>query len=272
MTDDTAHGARLYAHFLGDQRDDWPGDLTLAQRIEQRVPNVGLIARDQREFVMRAVATIAGIRYPAVPRSRLRARPLPQRPRSSAGRRSFLPGGLRRPGRGDHREPASVFAVDDRVRHLTADVRDPDGIVQAPVVREFIDFTSRSGCCWRRSSCSSPTTRPGRDRQTPGQRASVRQLRGLQPGHLRLRRRAAPGHHLTRMYAEGGVIVTPAGQGHHRRIPRQRGPGRPRPRHRGHQPLETEDPARCGGRLLHPRRPRIQAVTAPGPEPPLTGP
>ncbi|MFF4482932.1 SAM-dependent methyltransferase [Streptomyces sp. NPDC001520] len=210
MTDDTAHGARLYAHFLGDQRDDWPGDLTLAQRIEQRVPNVGLIARAQREFVMRAVGTIAGY-----------------------GIRQFLDIGsglAHSPNVHEvvqRAEPScrvvyvdqdavitanqqASFAVDDRVRHLTADVRDPDGIVQAPVVREFIDFTEPVGLVLASVFLFVP------DDADPA--GIVKRLVSALPsgsyvafsqGTYDYDDERRPVYHLTRMYAEGGVIVTP---------------------------------------------------------------
>ncbi|WP_413804330.1 SAM-dependent methyltransferase [Streptomyces sp. OE57] len=210
MTDDTAHGARLYAHFLGDQRDDWPGDLTLAQRIERRVPNVSLIARNQRAFIMRAVVTLVGY-----------------------GIRQFLDVGSGLAHSPNVHEVAQAadpacrvvyvdqdvvitanqeasFAVDERVRHLTADVRDPDGILQAQVVREFIDFDEPVGLLLASVFLFVP------DDADPA--GIIKRLVGALPsgsyvafsqGTYDYDDDRRPVHHLTRMYAEGGVIVTP---------------------------------------------------------------
>ncbi|GAA2364679.1 SAM-dependent methyltransferase [Streptomyces cuspidosporus] len=141
------HEARLYAHFLDDgeggpEREGGADrGLTLAERIQRRVPNVGLIARNQRLFVLRAVRTVA----------------------EHYGIRQFLDIG----SGPDHapnvhevaqaidpvsrvvyvdRDEAAMASLsarwegDDRVGCLTADVREPESILRSPVVRGTIDF------------------------------------------------------------------------------------------------------------------------------------
>ncbi|MGO4417589.1 SAM-dependent methyltransferase [Streptomyces sp. MCAF7] len=142
----TSHEARLYAHFLDDGNDGGGRELTLAERIQQQVPNVGPIARNQRLFALRAVRTVA----------------------EQYGIRQFLDIG----SGPDHapnvhevaqavdpacrvvyvdRDEAVMAQVsarwqeDTRVGCLTADVRDPESILRSPVVRRTIDFAEPVG-------------------------------------------------------------------------------------------------------------------------------
>ncbi|MGY0060943.1 SAM-dependent methyltransferase [Streptomyces sp. LZ34] len=147
-----AYPAQLYAHFLGDRansggrEDDGDPVPTLAERIQQRVPSVGLIARNQRLFVMRAVRILAG----------------------QYGIRQFLDIG----SGPDHapnvheaaqavepacrvvyvdRDEAAMAELsarrvgDARVGYLTADVRDPEAILGSSAVRGTIDFQQPVG-------------------------------------------------------------------------------------------------------------------------------
>ncbi|MGR3938459.1 SAM-dependent methyltransferase [Streptomyces sp. BRA346] len=212
MTDHSmpAHGARLYAHFLGDERDNWPGDLTLAQRIEQQVPNVRLIARNQRRFVMRAVRTLTdyGIRQFLDIGSGLAHEPNVHEVAQAADPECRVVY-VDQDAVITANQQAS-FAVDDRVRHLTADVRDPDAIVESPVVRELIDFDQPVGLMLASVFLFVP------DSADPA--GIIKRLVSAVPsgsylafsqGTFDYDDEQHPVETLTRMYAEGGVIVTP---------------------------------------------------------------
>ncbi|MGW3569925.1 SAM-dependent methyltransferase [Streptomyces sp. NPDC000941] len=211
MTDNSmhAHGARLYAHFLGDRRDNWPGDLTLAERIEQRVPNVRLIARNQRQFVLRAVRALTdyGIRQFLDIGSGLAHEPNVHEVAQAADpscRVVYVDQDVVITA-----NQRASFAVDERVGHLTADVRDPDSILEADVVRELIDFDEPIGLLLASVFLFVP------DSADPA--GIIERLVGALPsgsyvafsqGTYDYDDDHRPVETLTRMYAEGGVTVT----------------------------------------------------------------
>lgn len=148
----TSHEARLYAHFLddgqddGDREDDADRELTLAERIRRQVPNVGLIARNQRLFALRAVRTVA----------------------EQYGIRQFLDIGSGPDHAPNVHEVAQAvdpacrvvyvdrdeavmtelsarWQEDIRVGCLTADARDPESILCSSAVRRTIDFAEPVG-------------------------------------------------------------------------------------------------------------------------------
>ncbi|MFD8865227.1 SAM-dependent methyltransferase [Streptomyces sp. NPDC059590] len=135
------HAARLYAHFLDDEKGGAGRGLTLAERIQQQVPNVGFIARNQRLFVLRAVRTVAeqyGIRQFLDIGSGLDHAPNVHEVAQAVDPTCKVVYVDR-----DEAVMARLSATwegDPRVGCLTADARDPESILRSPVVRRSIDF------------------------------------------------------------------------------------------------------------------------------------
>lgn len=63
LEQDRAHSARIYDYFLGG-KDNYPADREAAAKIEQAIPSVRAVARDNRAFMVRAVryASELGVR------------------------------------------------------------------------------------------------------------------------------------------------------------------------------------------------------------------
>jgi hypothetical protein len=165
--------ARIY-DFLLDGKDNYPADREAAARLLAAVPDAKIAARDNREFLGRAVRFLAG----------------------EAGIRQFLDIGTGLPARGsvhqiaDAAGPASrvVYADNDpmvtiysnalladapTVAAVTADLRDPPTLLTSPAVRALSSTGLRilpnpGSPCLRTQTCAADTGKEtaGRSRLT----------------------------------------------------------------------------------------------------------
>jgi hypothetical protein len=136
------HSARMYDYFLGG-KDNFTADRNAAELVLRSLPAVRVAARENRKFLARTVAYLAG----------------------HARIRQFLDIGTGLPGAGNTHEVAQRIAPDSRVvyadndplvlahvralltssqdgqaRYIGADLREPEKILANPVVRETLDF------------------------------------------------------------------------------------------------------------------------------------
>jgi hypothetical protein len=135
------HPARMYDAYLGCH-DNYAADQEAVRQILRAFPEVRTIARANRAFMQRAVRFLAG----------------------EAGIRQFIDIGTGIPSAGNVHEVAGQVAPGTRVAYVDndpivhvhanalltgsgttgivlADLRDPDGILGSPKLRELIDFT-----------------------------------------------------------------------------------------------------------------------------------
>ncbi|WP_225842738.1 SAM-dependent methyltransferase [Streptomyces albus] len=133
------HPARMYDYYLGG-KDNYEADRDAADRILSALPDVGVTARSNRDFMHRAVRTVVG-----------------------NGIRQIIDIGTGIPTSPNTHEVARQVAPDVRVAYVDndpivstyagakltnsgnagfvlADIRDPKGILDHPVTRELIDF------------------------------------------------------------------------------------------------------------------------------------
>jgi S-adenosyl methyltransferase len=132
--------ARIYDYFLGG-KDNFPADRDVAEQIVAIAPVARDVVEDNRAFLRRAVRHLAG----------------------EAGIRQFIDLGSGLPTQGNVHEIAQAVAPDARVVYvdndamvvthsrallagdntvvIEADLRQPDGVLRHPEVRELIDFT-----------------------------------------------------------------------------------------------------------------------------------
>ncbi|MEU1982308.1 SAM-dependent methyltransferase [Nocardia sp. NPDC019395] len=136
-----AHSARIYDYFLGG-KDNYPADREAAAKIEQAIPSVRGVARDNRAFMVRAVRHLSGL-----------------------GVRQFLDIGTGIPTEPNLHQVAQETAPDARVvyvdndpivlaharallvgtpegvtQYVEADLTAPERILSDPAVRETLDF------------------------------------------------------------------------------------------------------------------------------------
>lgn len=141
LRQDRAHSARIYDYFLGG-KDNYPADREAAAKIEQAIPSVRGVARDNRAFMVRAVRHL-----------------------SELGVRQFLDIGTGIPTEPNLHQVAQATASDARVvyvdndpivlaharalligtpdgvtRYVQSDLTAPDRILSDIAVRETLDF------------------------------------------------------------------------------------------------------------------------------------
>jgi hypothetical protein len=131
--------ARIYDYLLGG-KDNYPADREVADQVVAIAPVAREVVEDNRAFLRRAVSFLAG----------------------EAGIRQFIDLGSGLPTQGNVHEVAQAVAPDARVVYvdndamvvahsrallagantvaIQADLREPDGILDHPKVRELIDF------------------------------------------------------------------------------------------------------------------------------------
>ncbi|MFD7921136.1 SAM-dependent methyltransferase [Streptomyces sp. NPDC059740] len=142
----TAHTARMYDYFLGG-RDNYEVDRVAAERAMEVVPYIKLIAEANRAFLRRAVRTVV-----------------------AAGVRQVIDLGTGIPTSPNTHEVAREVAPDTRVVYVDndpivathagarltntpgtgfvlADIREPESVLESPVVRELIDFDQPVAVC-----------------------------------------------------------------------------------------------------------------------------
>ncbi|MGW1740930.1 SAM-dependent methyltransferase [Nocardia sp. NPDC001965] len=142
LRQDRAHSARIYDYFLGG-KDNYPADREAAAKIEQAIPSVRVVARDNRAFMVRAMRYLA-----------------------ASGVRQFLDIGTGIPTEPNLHQVAQESVPDARVvyvdndpivlaharallvgtpegvtQYVQSDLTDPARILSAPAVRETLDFT-----------------------------------------------------------------------------------------------------------------------------------
>lgn len=136
--------ARMYDYYLGG-KDNFASDRQAAQKIIELVPSIKDIAKDNREFLIRVVRTLA-----------------------ANGIRQFVDIGTGLPTQQNVHQVALAAAPDARIVYVdndpivlvharalltdnprtivvNADMHDPKGIVQHPVLRSHIDFSRPVG-------------------------------------------------------------------------------------------------------------------------------
>ncbi len=141
----TPSPARLYDYYLGGT-DNFPADREAAERIRARMPELADAAWANRGFHQRAALWMAG----------------------TAGIRQFLDIGSGLPTQNNTHQAVQKVVPEARVvyvdndplvrahasalltgegstRFITADLRDPDSVLDHPQVRELIDFTQPAG-------------------------------------------------------------------------------------------------------------------------------
>lgn len=141
LRQDRAHSARIYDYFLGG-KDNYPADREAAAKIEQAIPSVRGVARDNRAFMVRAVRHL-----------------------SELGVRQFLDIGTGIPTEPNLHQVAQETTSDARVvyvdndpivlaharallvgtpdgvtQYVQSDLTAPDRILSAAAVRETLDF------------------------------------------------------------------------------------------------------------------------------------
>ena len=141
LKQDEPHSARIYDYFLGGQ-DNYEADRAAAAQIERAIPNVRMVARDNRAFMARAIAYLG-----------------------CQGIRQFLDIGtgiptepnLHQVAQTSHADARVVYVDNDpivlaharallkgtpegRTCYLHGDVTEPDAILAAPPLREALDF------------------------------------------------------------------------------------------------------------------------------------
>ncbi|MGW5384564.1 SAM-dependent methyltransferase [Nocardia sp. NPDC003963] len=141
LRQDRAHSARIYDYFLGG-KDNYPADREAAAKIEQAIPSVRGVARDNRAFMVRAVRHL-----------------------SELGVRQFLDIGTGIPTEPNLHQVAQETAADARVvyvdndpivlaharallvgtpegvtQYVQSDLTAPERILSASAVRETLDF------------------------------------------------------------------------------------------------------------------------------------
>ncbi|MEN3541026.1 SAM-dependent methyltransferase [Microbispora sp. ZYX-F-249] len=132
--------ARMYDYYLGG-KDNFAADREAAEKIIEILPNLPDIARENREFLIRAVTYL-----------------------SRQGIRQFLDVGAGLPTQRNVHQVAqelapdskvvyvdndpivlvharAILAENDRVLAVEADMRDPDALLRHPEIREHIDFS-----------------------------------------------------------------------------------------------------------------------------------
>lgn len=138
---DRAHSARIYDYFLGG-KDNYPADREAAAKIEQAIPSVRAVARENRAFMVRAVRHLSelGVRQfldigtgiPTEPNlHQIAQRTLPDArvvyvdndPIVLAHARALLTG-----------------TPEGAIRYVQADVTEPERILADPAVRQTLDF------------------------------------------------------------------------------------------------------------------------------------
>ncbi|MBL1115317.1 SAM-dependent methyltransferase [Streptomyces sp. 110] len=141
-----AHAARLYQIFLGHPKDGWPGDRKLGKEIQDHLPSIARIARNERGFVLRAVETLVG-EY-GIRQILDVGAGLPHEPNVHQVAQDANPDCRVVYVDNDRTIIANLSAwgdVDERVGYLTADVREPEAILRSRVVQEAIDFSRPVG-------------------------------------------------------------------------------------------------------------------------------
>ncbi|GAA0383318.1 SAM-dependent methyltransferase [Microbispora corallina] len=132
--------ARMYDYYLGG-KDNFAADREAAEKIIEILPNLPDIARENRDFLIRAVTYL-----------------------SRQGVRQFLDVGAGLPTQRNVHQVAqelapesrivyvdndpivlvharAILAENDRVRAIEADMREPEALVDHPEVREHLDFS-----------------------------------------------------------------------------------------------------------------------------------
>ncbi|GGK97124.1 SAM-dependent methyltransferase [Nocardia jinanensis] len=141
LRQDRAHSARIYDYFLGG-KDNYPADREAAAKIEQAIPSVRGVARDNRAFMVRAMRHLGDL-----------------------GVRQYLDIGTGIPTEPNLHQVVQESAPDARVvyvdndpivlaharalligtaegvtQYVQSDLTDPARILSAPAVRETLDF------------------------------------------------------------------------------------------------------------------------------------
>ncbi len=112
-----AHPARVYDYLLGG-KDNFPADQAVAEQVLAAVPTAGAMARANRAFLQRAVRFLA----------------------ADHGIRQFLDIGTGLPTQGNVHVHANALLAGNSTTVMLADLRQPEAILQAPKVREVLDF------------------------------------------------------------------------------------------------------------------------------------
>ncbi|HLS79360.1 MAG TPA: SAM-dependent methyltransferase [Nocardia sp.] len=136
------HSARIYDYFLGG-KDWYEADRAAAEQIEQSIPNVRLLARTNREFMHRAIRFLAerGIRqFLDIGTG------IPTEPNLHQVAQEIAPDARVVYADNDpivlaHARALLVGTPEGRTEYLHADITEPRSILDAPQLRDTLDFS-----------------------------------------------------------------------------------------------------------------------------------
>ncbi|MGP3987075.1 SAM-dependent methyltransferase [Streptomyces sp. 3N207] len=133
------HPARMYDHYLGG-KDNYEADRDAADRVLAALPDVGITARSNRDFMHRAVRTVvdSGIRQiidigtgiPTSPNTHEVARQVDPEVRVAYVDNDPIVAAY----------AGAKLTNSGNAGFVLADIRDPEGILDHPVTQELIDF------------------------------------------------------------------------------------------------------------------------------------
>ncbi|MFD6159961.1 SAM-dependent methyltransferase [Nocardia sp. NPDC060256] len=135
------HSARIYDYFLGG-KDNYAADRLAADTIEQAIPNVRLVARENREFMRRAVGYLGaqGIRQFVDIGTGIPTEPNLHQVAQETARDARVVYVDNDPLVLAHARALLIGTPEGRTQYIEADVTEPAKILAAPQLRDTIDF------------------------------------------------------------------------------------------------------------------------------------
>ncbi|WP_405164335.1 SAM-dependent methyltransferase [Nocardia sp. NBC_01499] len=137
-----AHSARIYDYFLGG-KDNYDADRVAAEQIEQAIPNVRMVARENRDFMNRAVRYVGeqGVRQFIDIGTGIPTAPNLHQVAQETARDARVVYVDNDPIVLAHARALLVGTPEGRTEYIEADVTEPAKILAAPRLAETIDFT-----------------------------------------------------------------------------------------------------------------------------------
>ncbi|MFI6170603.1 SAM-dependent methyltransferase [Nocardia sp. NPDC051052] len=136
-----AHSARIYDYFLGG-KDNYAADRAAAAQIEQAIPNVRVVARENREFMNRAVGYLGeqGIRQFVDIGTGIPTAPNLHQVAQETARDARVVYVDNDPIVLAHARALLTGTPEGRTQYIEADVTEPAKILAAPQLRDTVDF------------------------------------------------------------------------------------------------------------------------------------
>jgi SAM-dependent methyltransferase len=141
LKQDRAHSARIYDYFLGG-KDNYDADRAAAAQIEQAIPNVRLVARENRAFMNRAIRYLGeqGIRQFLDIGTGIPTTPNLHQVAQETARDARVVYVDNDPIVLAHASALLIGAPEGRTRYVEADVTEPEHILAAEELRDTLDF------------------------------------------------------------------------------------------------------------------------------------